>query len=429
MKMLLTISLAVVLALSLSIVPLPVSARSADAWIDDDGASSGPSDRVDGYTFDIGAFATTEDNTDTLTLALYEKNYSANSRQFPHAAYWEAQTFTPSESHVNKSVRLWLQQDFSGPGNVTVSIRATDGSGHPTGSDLCSGTIDGNTLPRGSWEDREITFGAGYTLNANTKYAIVVRCQGTYPGCLHWRMYVGDSYTGGNRERSPDSGRTWHTESTHDFVFEEWGSPLIQNTPPVADDQSVATDEDTAVSITLTASDVDNDPLTYSVVEDPANGSLSGTPPNLTYTPDPNFNGSDSFTFKANDGEVDSNIATVSITVNPGTPTAYVTIEMSKQSFWFFWRVTATVTIREGDDSGLPLEEVTVNGHWSGAYSGTVSGKTDKNGNVSFRTRWRIRTAQAVTFTVDEVVKNGQEYRLTGETEDSITGGSSRYRP
>src|SRR5207247_10133025 len=42
----------------------------------------------------------------------------------------------------------------------------------------------------------------------------------------------------------------------------------------------------------------------------------TGTAPNLTYTPAPNYNGPDSFTFKANDSELDSNVATVSITVN-----------------------------------------------------------------------------------------------------------------
>jgi hypothetical protein len=52
-------------------------------------------------------------------------------------------------------------------------------------------------------------------------------------------------------------------------------------------------------------------------VTTPAHGTLSGTAPNLTYTPDSNFNGSDSFTFKANDGHADSNVATVSITVTP----------------------------------------------------------------------------------------------------------------
>ncbi len=89
------------------------------------------------------------------------------------------------------------------------------------------------------------------------------------------------------------------------------------NDAPVAHDQSVATDEDTPLAITLGATDVDGDPLTYSIVTPPAHGALSGAAPSLTYTPDENYNGADSFSLKANDGAVDSNVATVSITVNP----------------------------------------------------------------------------------------------------------------
>ena len=89
------------------------------------------------------------------------------------------------------------------------------------------------------------------------------------------------------------------------------------NGAPTANPQSVTTNEDTAKAITLTASDPDNDPLTFSVVTGPMHGALSGAAPNLTYTPTANYNGADSFTFKANDGHVDSNTATVSITVTP----------------------------------------------------------------------------------------------------------------
>jgi hypothetical protein len=87
------------------------------------------------------------------------------------------------------------------------------------------------------------------------------------------------------------------------------------NDPPVANNQSKMTRLDTPVAITLVATDADGNPLTYSVVTPSGNGSLSGTAPNLTYTPGSGFSGSDSFTFKANDGIVDSNTATVSIAV------------------------------------------------------------------------------------------------------------------
>jgi len=89
------------------------------------------------------------------------------------------------------------------------------------------------------------------------------------------------------------------------------------NDAPVANSQTVTTDEDTPAVITLTASDVDGDPLTYSTKTQPAHGTLSGTPPNLVYHPATNYNGADSFTFTANDGQTNSQAATISITVNP----------------------------------------------------------------------------------------------------------------
>jgi regulation of enolase protein 1 (concanavalin A-like superfamily) len=90
------------------------------------------------------------------------------------------------------------------------------------------------------------------------------------------------------------------------------------NDAPLANTQSASTSKDTAMSITLTGSDVDGDALTFTVVASPANGTLSGTAPNLTYTPNTGFFGNDSLTFQANDGLTDSALATVSITVLEG---------------------------------------------------------------------------------------------------------------
>ncbi len=88
------------------------------------------------------------------------------------------------------------------------------------------------------------------------------------------------------------------------------------NDAPTATAQSVTTDEDVAKAITLAGVDVDNDTLTFSIVAQPTHGTLTGTGATRTYTPNGNFNGSDSFTFKVNDGTIDSATATVSITIN-----------------------------------------------------------------------------------------------------------------
>ncbi len=91
----------------------------------------------------------------------------------------------------------------------------------------------------------------------------------------------------------------------------------MANIPPVADDQTLSTEEDTFIDITLTGSDIDGDSLSFNVVTPPNHGSLSGTAPNLRYTPDQDFNGDDSFSFTASDGKSNSLEAEISITVMP----------------------------------------------------------------------------------------------------------------
>ena len=89
---------------------------------------------------------------------------------------------------------------------------------------------------------------------------------------------------------------------------------------PVATDDTYATDEDVALTVAAPGVLVNDDPgLTAILVTAPSSGILS---PNLagdgsfTYTPNADYNGSDSFTYKANDGTLDSNVASVTITVN-----------------------------------------------------------------------------------------------------------------
>ena len=90
------------------------------------------------------------------------------------------------------------------------------------------------------------------------------------------------------------------------------------NVVPVATAGSVTTKEDTPVVLSLKATDADKDPLTLVVVTPPTKGSLSmGTSLTPTYTPNADYNGSDSFTFAVSDGIAQSNTVTFSITITP----------------------------------------------------------------------------------------------------------------
>jgi hypothetical protein len=92
---------------------------------------------------------------------------------------------------------------------------------------------------------------------------------------------------------------------------------LRGNVAPTANAMSVSTEYGVPVSMVLVGSDPDGDALTCSVVTAPGHGTLSGVAPNLVYTPAAGYSGGDSFTFKVNDGQLDSAPAAVTLSVGP----------------------------------------------------------------------------------------------------------------
>jgi hypothetical protein len=87
------------------------------------------------------------------------------------------------------------------------------------------------------------------------------------------------------------------------------------NRAPVAGSATATTTAGASLSIGLVATDPDNNPLTLRIVNQPTHGTaaLAGTV--AVYFPEADYVGGDSFTFAANDGSTDSNLATVAITV------------------------------------------------------------------------------------------------------------------
>jgi VCBS repeat-containing protein len=173
------------------------------------------------------------------------------------------------------------------------------------------------------------------------------------------------------------------------------------NDAPVAANQDVSTNEDTAQAITLAATDVEGDSLTYSVVAGPANGTLSGTAPNVTYTPDANYNGPDSFTFKANDGTVDSSTATVTLSVMPvnDAPNAV------PQSVTTAEDIAKAITLVATDVDGDALTYAIVTGPMNGTLTGTAPDLTytpaaDYQGPDSFTFKANDGIADSNTATV-----------------------------
>ena len=139
--------------------------------------------------------------------------------------------------------------------------------------------------------------------------------------------------------------------------------PPLPNDPPVANDDSATTDEDIPVLIPVLSNDTDpdGDPLALvEITQMPTHGSAvihdNGTPIDLTddrllYTLGANFNGSDVIKYKITDGKVDSNEATVSITVNPvnDAPAARDDLAMTDENTPVAILVLANDTDPDGD--------------------------------------------------------------------------------
>lgn len=89
------------------------------------------------------------------------------------------------------------------------------------------------------------------------------------------------------------------------------------NDVPISRNLAVRTRKNKAVKITLSASDIEKSQLKYRIVKFPTKGTLTGKPPRLTYTPRSKSVGTDSFTFKASDGTMNSKAGTIRITITP----------------------------------------------------------------------------------------------------------------
>ncbi|SIS63415.1 VCBS repeat-containing protein [Thalassolituus maritimus] len=125
------------------------------------------------------------------------------------------------------------------------------------------------------------------------------------------------SYTPNENFNGSDSFTVQVTDGTATDIIVVNVTVTAVNQAPVIDqsEASVTTDEDTEGTTTLTATDTDGDVLSWSVSSAASNGLAAVTGGNVTYTPNENFNGSDSFTVLVSDGELSDTIE-VSVTVN-----------------------------------------------------------------------------------------------------------------
>jgi VCBS repeat-containing protein len=234
----------------------------------------------------------------------------------------------------NGSFTYTPNDDFNGTDSFTYF--ANDGTSN---SNLAATvTIAVNPVP-----DPPVATDDAYTIDEDTTLDVAapgVLANDTDPDGDPLTAILVDNLTNGTLTLNPDGSFTYTpnddfngTDSFTYFANDGTSNSNLAATvtitvnpvpdPPVATDDAYTIDEDTTLDVAAPGvlandTDPDGDPLTAILVDNPTNGTFSLNPDgSFTYEPNLNFFGTDSFTYLANDGTADSDLATVTITVNP----------------------------------------------------------------------------------------------------------------
>jgi hypothetical protein len=205
------------------------------------------------------------------------------------------------------------------------------------------------------------------------------------------------------------------------------------NNPPVANDQSFSTPQNTPVAMSLSYTDPDGPgPYAVTIVSPPANGTLTGANNDRTYTPNAGFAGTDTFTWKVNDGLADSNTATVTITVTssgtpPAAPSNLTAAAVSSTQINLSWRDNST------SETGFKVERATGAGGTLSvtlsAYNGTNTAPTvEAAGSAnSFKIGALVVNDRADTWTAVPASLSGAARLLTARNDRQQSPTDSKY--
>ncbi|HIF9359584.1 TPA: Ig-like domain-containing protein, partial [Photobacterium damselae] len=308
-------------------------------------------------------------------------------------------TFKPGTNPENGQVTVnadgsWEyvpNPDFNGEDSFTVVV--DDGNG---GTDTITVTV--NVTPV-----NDAPVGEDVTAETQEETAVTGQLTATDVDGDNLTFKPGSDPTNGSVTVNPDG--SWEYVPNTDFNGEDSFTVVVDdgnggtdtitvtvnvtpvNDAPVGEDVSAETQEETAVTGQLTATDVDGDNLTFKPGSDPTNGQVTVNPDgSWEYVPNPDFNGEDSFTVVVDDGNGGTDTITVTVNVTPVNDAPVgenVTAETQEET-----AVTGQLTATDVDGDNLTFKpgsdptngQVTVNPDGSWEYVPN----TDFNGEDSF---------------------------------------------
>ena len=196
------------------------------------------------------------------------------------------------------------------------------------------------------------------------------------------------------------------------------------NRAPIAKDKHITTQEDNNVTFVFNGNDADGDTLTYTITTQPSHGTLIGTAPYVTYVPDANYNGTDTLSYKVNDGMADSLEAAVSIEVTSVNDAPIA--KSQKVQTAHDTNISITLSGEDADSDTLTYKITTNPSH--GTLSGTGSQRvytpdTDYNGTDTFG--YKVNDGSVDSTEAKVLIGIGE----SNATHQGESGGGCTYNP
>ncbi|ANY85399.1 hypothetical protein BB934_45100 (plasmid) [Microvirga ossetica] len=408
------------------------------------GSASGNEDSVIS-----GTVSAADGDGDALTYALVQGPRDANGNAVTGL------TFNPNGTY-----------SFQGPanfnGSVTFTYKANDGSAD---SNVATVTLTANSVndapvaqaASSSGDEDTITTGsvAATDVDGSTLTYSVVQSARDANGNLVSGLTFNPDGTYSFKGPQDFNGTVTFTYKANDGAADSntatvtlTVNPVEDNVAPTAGAGTASGAEDTTITGSVEATDPNGDPLTYSLVQgarasngNPVSGLTFNSDGSYSFTGPSNFNGTITFSYRASDGSLDSNVATVTLTVTPvnDAPAAQAASSSGDEDT----TITGTVTATDVEGSALTYSLVQVARDGNGnAVAGltfnpdgtyTFQGPQDFNGTVTFTYRANDGAADSneapVTITIDPVDDNtapvAANANASGDEDATIAGSVS----
>ncbi|HIF9248780.1 TPA: tandem-95 repeat protein, partial [Photobacterium damselae] len=368
-------------------------------------------------------------------------------------------TFKPGTNPENGSVTVnpdgsWEyvpNTDFNGEDSFTVVV--DDGNG---GTDTITVTV--NVTPV-----NDAPVGENVTAETQEETAVTGQLTATDVDGDNLTFKPGSDPTNGQVTVNPDG--SWEYVPNPDFNGEDSFTVVVDdgnggtdtitvtvnvtpvNDAPIGEDVTAETQEETAVSGQLTATDVDGDNLTFKPGSNPENGSVTVNPDgSWEYVPNPDFNGEDSFTVVVDDGNGGTDTITVTVNVTPVNDAPVgedVTTETQEET-----AVTGQLTATDVDGDNLTFKpgsdptngQVTVNpdGSWeyvpnpdfNGEDSFTVVVDDGNGGTDTITVTVNVTPANDAPVGEDVSAETQEDTAVTGQlTATDVDGDNLTFKP